>query len=90
MDNASPQNERERLEDELREGLQSAHRAYCEAAAEHTQIQALTQGMLDHPDSASGLHRAVKNERIALQRYRRALKVFSDLVVRGQRPVDPK
>ena len=89
MTDASPQNERENLEEELHQNMQAAYRAYCDASAEHTKIRALYENILDHPDSTSGLYRAAKNERLALNRYTRALKAFSGLVLRGERPVPP-
>ena len=88
-----PQNERERLEKQLREKLNAAEEAYYAASEEHEKIRTEFRHMLDHPDGAHAVHQAAKKERLALENYGHALKAFSDLTVHGRRPIsrgDPK
>ncbi len=77
---------RERLEDELMGRLKAAERAYRLAQSEHAALRAEFGDMLDTPDGSHAVHQAAKRERIALQHYRRELKVFTELVIEDRCP----
>jgi hypothetical protein len=85
-DPPSPREDRERLEGELLDRLRAAESLYRVSAAEYVQLREKYADMLNNPDGASALHQAAKRERVALEKYSRALRVFTDLVVGGRLP----
>ena len=85
----APHDDEERLEQRLLEEMHNAEKAYRLAIAERKRVTAEYGAMLDHPDGAHALHQSVKNERVALENYTRALKAFSDLVVHERSPTVP-
>lgn len=79
--------DRAQLELELRQRLRQAEHVYRVAAAEtkRTVEQSKDLGW-GHPDGNLDRRRALARENAALKRYEKALKQFSDLVIRGIRP----
>ncbi len=74
------------VEEELRNRLKQAENAYRAASAEYLKTRQQNAGLLDHPDGAYAVRHAAKLERIAIQKYRRALGAFADFVLRGRTP----
>lgn len=83
---SSQRDERERLEQQLLDGMKASEGAYRAAAAQHTRIRVEFGNMLDHPDTTAAVQDASHLERVALENYTRALKLFTDLVIYGRRP----
>jgi tetratricopeptide (TPR) repeat protein len=73
----------------LLEEMQSAHKAYKQAAEEHMKIREKYGNMLDHSDTTSALHQAATNERLAAQRYKQAVKAYQ-MSLKRQAPPRPK
>jgi hypothetical protein len=78
-----------RFEQQLLEEMQVAEEAYRAASAEHKKIRTEFRNMLNYPDGARAVHEAAKRERVALENYARALRAFTDLTLRGRRPIPP-
>lgn len=79
--------ERRQLEQLLLERLRDSERAYRQASAAVRDLVGYAAEIgRGNPDGAYALHQAAAAERLALGRYSRALKIFSDLVVSGKRP----
>jgi hypothetical protein len=81
-----PAEDRSELERRLREEMQAAARTYHQAVAEHQTMISLYTEFHDNPDGALAARMAAARERLALEKYARAVKLYADLVVRGQRP----
>ena len=85
----SLQNERERLEQQLLGKMQVTWGSYRTASEDYRKIRSEFGDMLDHPDGAHAVNVAARKERVALENYARALKAFTDLTLRGRRPIPP-
>jgi hypothetical protein len=71
-----------RLQDELRERLLTAEIAHRNAKQEHERLIALVKDLgANHPDGALALKRAVQDGREALDNYKEALRIFTDLTL---------
>ncbi len=83
---SGPSGDPAELERRLREEMQTASKAYHQAVTEHQNMMALYKDFHDHPDGAFAARTAAARERLALEKYARAVKLYADLVVRGQKP----
>jgi hypothetical protein len=83
---SSPRRDREGLERELLERLRTAEKNYRAAVAEYERLQREYGEMLDRSEGARALHLALEEEREAVKQYSRALKIFTDLILRGRLP----
>jgi len=76
----------ELLEEVLLEQVRAAQQAYESAAGEHKTVVERYQNLPLDTDGASARLRAANLKIQALEKYRCALKVFSELVVHGKWP----
>ena len=87
----NPKGEREQLEHALLEEMRTAQLAYRQAVA-HS--QATAQRFRDlpfgHPDGDRARREAALAEAAELEKYRNAVKAFSDLVLHGRPPARPR
>ena len=83
MDNS--QRARLLLRELWRERLEFA-RLQLEAAKDHVEAAKELQSQAPSPDGAYGFRRALQAETRALVQYRRALRIFTDLVAKGKIP----
>jgi len=85
-----PQNKREQLEQYLLDEMQAKWVAYLAASEEHANIEDEFSNMLDRLDGAHAVKQAAKKEQVALEKYTRAVRAFTDFTtVRGGRPIPP-
>ena len=73
---------------QLSQRMHAAHRTYKDAVEEYKTIVAKYGNMRDSVDGAFALRRAAENERLASQKYGKAVKAYSAMV-RGNRPPGP-
>jgi hypothetical protein len=85
----SQQNERERLEQQLLAQMQATWGAYLAASEEHANIEDEFSNRLDHPDGVHAVNEASEKKRVALENHARVVRAFTDLTVRGLRPIPP-
>ena len=83
----SPQEDRERLEKQLRADMQAAGEVYLAAFEEYAKIKDEFSNMLDQPDGAHAVNEAFKKKEVALENYARAVRAFTDLTLRGRHPI---
>jgi hypothetical protein len=71
-----------KIETRLRQELESAQTAYHEARVKSAKLGEVAEDLgLNHPDGNAALRNLTKMERVALQRYSDALKLFNDFVL---------
>jgi hypothetical protein len=66
--------------------MQAASYAYHQAVAEHQSMMGDYKDFLHNPDGELAARTASARERLALEKYARAVKLYADLVVRGKKP----
>jgi hypothetical protein len=81
MNQPDAMSDRERLEQQLRQELEFSRNAYDMASAEFVRTKTVYADMLAHPDGTYALRQAAKEERIARQKYTRALKDFTRFIL---------
>jgi hypothetical protein len=81
--------ERRRLEKELMLAVKRAADEFNEAKQEHQRLLGISRELgLAHPDGQLALTRAMVIYNDKLQKYRHALKDFTELTVRGNSPCE--
>jgi hypothetical protein len=83
----NPESDSDQIKRGLRDEVQAAEAAYRQAVA-HSRAIADRSGdlPLGHPDGAQVRHLAARTEAAALEKYRSAVKAFSDWVLHGKSP----
>jgi DNA-binding NarL/FixJ family response regulator len=88
MDHTStPPHDRAQLKQKLFEKVNTAETIYRAAASEYKSTERKFRAMRAHPDAARAWYNAASKERLAMQQYAAALRVFTDFVVYNRRPV---
>jgi hypothetical protein len=86
MRSSFPPEERHQLEEELLQQLRAAEQGYRLAASDHKKVieAARAKGWKVDLDGEQALRVAGAAERDAMERYAKALRAFTDLIVRGK------
>jgi hypothetical protein len=87
---AAQSDERERKEQELLTEMEAAGEVYLAAAAEFARIGKDCRRTLGFPGGAAVLRDAATNERIAFDRYNKALEALTRFILQDRPQVLPK
>jgi hypothetical protein len=83
----NPESDSDQIKRGLRDDVRTAEAAYRQAAAQSRSIaDRLGDLPLGHPDGAEARHLAARTEAAALEKYRSAVKAFSDWVLHAKSP----